>query len=118
MIKETDGDKYELMRSLNQELTFEYALKEFAGKNIPFGDSQMVTLSLVIGKEKLYTNLGLLLSDQAFHTIKVAIFQGKTKEIFKDRREFGGSVLKQLTEKGLVVSKGAGPRIMYEIKIK
>lgn len=98
LIKETDGDKYELMRSLNQELTFEYALKEFAGKNIPFGDSQMVTLSLVIGKEKLYTNLGLLLSDQAFHTIKVAIFQGKTKEIFKDRREFGGSVLKQLTD--------------------
>ena len=29
-----------------------------------------------------------------------------------------GRVIKQLTEKDLIVLKGAGPRIMYEIKIK
>lgn len=32
MIKETDGDRFEAMRSLNQELTF-----EAAKKNLTFG---------------------------------------------------------------------------------
>jgi len=46
----------------------------------------------------LYTNLGLLLSDQCETTTKVALFQGTDKEIFRDRKEFGGSILKQLED--------------------
>ncbi|TCO68733.1 RNA-binding domain-containing protein [Marinisporobacter balticus] len=97
MIKETDGDNYEEIRSLNQELTFDYLQKEFDTANIKIEKSQMKTLHL-IGEDGLYSNLGLLLSDQCSHTIKLAVFEGTTKEIFKDRYEFSGSLLKQLRE--------------------
>ncbi len=95
MIKETDGDHFEEMRSLNQELTFEAAQKEFELRDIEFGSQQMQTLKM-IDKEGIYSNLGLLLSDQCVHTIKVAVFQGKDQEVFKDRREFSGSLLHQM----------------------
>ena len=47
MIKETDGDHFEDMRSLKQDLTFEAARKEFSARNIPFGEPQMKTLGIV-----------------------------------------------------------------------
>ena len=97
MIKETDGDRFEAMRSLNQELTFETAKKEFALRNIDFGPQQMRTLKL-LDQDDLYSNLGLLLSDQCVHTIKVAVFQGTDQTIFKDRREFAGSLMQQMNE--------------------
>ncbi len=34
MIKETSGDDYEEMRSINQELTFDYCKKEFEQANL------------------------------------------------------------------------------------
>lgn len=46
----------------------------------------------------VYTNLGLLLSDQCVHTIKAAVFQGTTQNEFKDRREFSGSLFRQMRE--------------------
>ena len=97
MIKETDGDRFEAMRSLNQELTFEAAKKEFELRKVEFGPQQMRTLKL-IDRDNLYSNLGLLLSDQCVHTIKAAVFQGTDQTIFKDRREFGGSLLRQMNE--------------------
>ncbi len=36
MIKETDGDKFEEMRSLEQELSFKAVTKEFESRNIDF----------------------------------------------------------------------------------
>lgn len=97
MIKETDGDKFEMVRSFNQDLTFEYAKTEFKNKNFKFNQVQMKTLGIQ-DNEGLYTNLGLLLSDQCLHSIKVAYFDGKDKNVFKDRREFNGSLLKQLSD--------------------
>lgn len=97
MIKETDGDSFEKLRSLNQDLTFDYANRIFENTNINFGDIQKKTLG-IIGEDGLYTNLGLLLSDQCIHTLKIAVFEGKEKEVFKDRKEFKGSLLKQITE--------------------
>ena len=97
MIKETDGDTFEVMRSLNQDLTFRAATDEFKARDILFGESQMITLGILTA-EKLYTNLGLLLSDQCVHTIKAASFEGTTKSIFKDRREFNGSLLQQMND--------------------
>ncbi len=97
MIKETDGDRFEAMRSLNQELTFEAAKKEFNLRRVEFGLKQMRTLKM-IDCDNLYTNLGLLLSDQCVHTIKVATFQGTDQTVFKDRREFSGSLLRQMNE--------------------
>ena len=97
MIKETDGDSYEKCRSLNQNLTFDYTEKIFENADLSFGLSQKKTLGL-IGEDDLYTNLALLLSDQCNHTLKVAVFEGIEKNIFKDRKEFKGSLLKQVTE--------------------
>lgn len=97
MIKDTDGDQFETMRCLEQELTFQATEKEFQLRKVAFGPRQMRTLKLM-DNDGLYSNLALLLSDQNPHTIKAAIFQGTTQMIFKDRREFGGSLLKQMNE--------------------
>jgi ATP-dependent DNA helicase RecG len=97
MIKETDGEKYEEVRSLNQDLTFNDTAWEFGIKNLELDLPQMISLKFAT-TEGIFTNLGLLLSDQALHTIKLAIFDGLEKEIFKDRREFGGSLIKQLND--------------------
>lgn len=97
MIKETDGDRFETMRSLNQELTFEDAKREFQLREVDFGLQQLRTLKL-IDHDGLYNNLALLLSDQCVHTVKVAVFQGNDQTIFKDRREFSGSLMRQMNE--------------------
>lgn len=97
MIKETDGDRFEAMRCLNQELTFESVRKEFELRKVEFGPQQMRTLKLM-DSDDLYSNLGLLLSDQCVHTIKVAVFQGTDQAVFKDRREFTGSLMRQMNE--------------------
>jgi ATP-dependent DNA helicase RecG len=95
MIKESDGEKYEAMRSLNQDLSFKTAKEYFERENVPLGFNQQKTLRLQTA-DGVYTNLGLLLSDQSVHTIKLAVFEGLEKEVFKDRQEFSGSLLKQL----------------------
>ena len=97
MIKETDGDRFEAMRSMNQELTFETTEKEFQLRKVEFGMQQMRTLK-VIDQDGLYSNLAMLLSDQCVHTIKVAVFQGKDQTVFKDRREFAGALMKQMND--------------------
>lgn len=97
MIKETDGEEYEDIRSLNQSLTFEAVKKEFSNVNLEFGKMQMKTLGM-IKHDDMYSNLALLLSEQCVHSIKLAIFEGTEKVIFKDRSEFEGSILSQLNE--------------------
>lgn len=97
MIKETDGDDYEAARSLNQELTFQDAARFFAEEHIPFAQEQKCTLGLV-SEDGVFTNLGLLLSDQCMHTARLAVFQGSSKTVFKDRAEFSGSLFKQMEE--------------------
>ena len=97
MIKETDGDRFEAMRSMNQELTFETMEKEFQLRKVEFGMQQMRTLKL-IDQDGLYSNLAMLLSDQCVYTIKVAVFQGKDQTVFKDRREFAGALMKQMND--------------------
>lgn len=97
MIKETSGDCYEDARSINQQLTFAKAENYFAKRNLPFGDQQKRTLN-VIGSDGTYTNLGMLLSDQCVHTIKLAVFEGSKKSVFHDRKELSGSLLTQLED--------------------
>lgn len=97
MIKETDGDHFEERRSLEQDLTFGTAEKEFAERNILFGTAQMKTLGIMT-RDGVYTNLGLLLSDQCVHTIKAAVFEGTTQNEFKDRKEFSGSLFRQMED--------------------
>lgn len=97
MIKETSGDCYEDARSINQQLTFEKATAYFNKKGVDFGDVQKRTLNL-ISKDGTFSNLGMLLSDQCIATIKMAVFEGSKKSIFKDRKELTGSILQQLED--------------------
>ena len=97
MIKETSGDCYEDARSINQQLTFDKAESYFAKRNVAFGEQQKRTLN-IIGADGTYTNLGMLLSDQCIHTIKLAVFDGSKKSVFRDRKELGGSLLAQLED--------------------
>ncbi len=97
MIKETSGDCFEETRSLNQQLTFTKTAAYFKNRAIDFTDTQKRTLRF-IGEDGTYTNLAFLLSDQCTHTIKLAVFEGSKKTIFKDRFELYGSLLSQLEE--------------------
>jgi ATP-dependent DNA helicase RecG len=97
MIKMTDGDSFENNRSLIQELTFTSLNREMALRQLEFSQVQMKNLGILTGDD-IYTNMGLLVSDQCKHTIKFAIFQGADKLIFKDRKELTGSLFDQLTD--------------------
>ena len=97
MIRETDGDSYERNRSLVQELTFDTLQGEMKKCKLECGEVQQQTLG-IRGEDGLYTNLGLLLSEQCPQSIKAAVFQGTDKRVFRDRREFHGSLLKQLQD--------------------
>ena len=97
MIRDTDGDSYESARSLQQKLTFKRLKHEFDGKSIAFNDPQKGTLGIT-EFDDIYTNLGLLLSDQCPHELKIAVFQGTDGYIFRDRREIRGALLDQLYE--------------------
>lgn len=97
MIKETDGDHFEDMRSLEQNLTFESARAEFLQCKVPFDAAKMQTLGMV-SADGIYSNVAMLLSDQCSSTIKAATFAGTDKGQFQDRREFSGSLFRQLEE--------------------
>lgn len=97
MIKETDGDSFETRRSLEQNLTFDAAKAQFARQKVPFDFAKMQTLGLV-SQDGIYSNVALLLSDQCPSTIKAATFAGTEKEVFQDRREFSGSLFRQMDD--------------------
>ena len=97
MIKETDGDSFETMRSLEQSLTFETAIAQFAKQNVSFNNANMKTLGL-ISVDGTFSNVAMLLSDQCGCTIKAATFLGSDKSNFQDRREFSGSLFQQMNE--------------------
>lgn len=97
MIKTTDGDSFEMNCSIVQELTFNSLSEELEKRNLEFAGVQMENLGIVTS-DKIYTNMGLLVSDQCRHSIKFAIFQGIDKSVFKDRKEFTGSLFTQLAD--------------------
>lgn len=97
LIRESDGTTYDQARSLNQDLTFHYATQYFAKRNVGFLPENQRTLG-ILDRDHFYTNTALLLSDQCEHSIKCAVFDGTNKLVFQTRKEFFGSILKQLEE--------------------
>jgi ATP-dependent DNA helicase RecG len=97
LIRENDSEKFIEALSIEQNLSFDYAIKAFSDSNVQFGEAQRQSLGLLRADGR-YSNLALLLSDQCPYSTKAAIFQGITKENFKDRKEFAGSVFKQIDE--------------------
>ena len=98
MIKNADGDVFIELRSLEQDLTFDFCSDTFTRNNLEFSEDKYNILGIRNHTQQLYTNLGLLLSDQCTHSVKVAVFADKENTIFRDRKEFTGSVLKQLED--------------------
>lgn len=97
MLKESDGTAFDKARSINQELTFAYAEKIFQERQVAFDEARKRTLGL-LDADGYYTNAALLLSDQCGHIIRCAVYEGTGKSKFKTRKEFFGSILKQLDD--------------------
>lgn len=98
MIKESDGDNFEEMRSMNQELKFNAASDAFNNYGVDFSKEKYRVLGITQSSDNLYTNLAMIISDQCRHTIKAAVFGDEANTTFKDSREFSGSVFKQLED--------------------
>lgn len=96
MIKQSDGDTFEDMRSLEQELTFDAAKTAFARYGVEFSTEKYRALGMI--GSGIYTNLALLLSDQCAHTTKIAVFSDAERTVFRDSKEFGGSIFKQFED--------------------
>lgn len=97
MLRESDGTTYDRARSVNQDLTFAYAEDYFQKCGVSFTVSNRRTLKLIT-VDGYYTNAAMLLSDQCEHSIKCAIYDGVGKTTFQTRREFEGSILKQMED--------------------
>jgi ATP-dependent DNA helicase RecG len=97
MLKESDGTTYDQARSVYQELTFAYADECFKQRKIGFDEINKRTLKLIT-PDGYYTNAALLLSDQCEHSIKCAVYHGSGQTNFQDRKEFSGSILRQIDE--------------------
>lgn len=98
MIKVSDGDIFEEMRSMEQNLTFSATEKAFAKYGIEFSEEKYLALGMKDRFDTLYTNLALILSDQCSHTIKIAVFGDDMNTQFRDSKEFRGSVFEQLED--------------------
>lgn len=96
MIKESDGDTFESMRSMEQDLTFKSAKEAFKRYNIEFSKTKYRALGITTQADELYSNLALIISDQCAHTTKVAVFADEENTKFRDSKEFGGSIFEQL----------------------
>ena len=89
---------FEEMRSMEQGLTFETAAAAFKRYGVEFGPEKYRALGVTQKNDELYTNLALIISDQCAHTTKVAVFGDESNTTFKDNKEFGGSIFKQLED--------------------
>ncbi len=98
MIKYSDDDVFENMRSINQELTFEYITMAFKRYNVDFSEDKYIPLGIRNLYDDQYTNLAWIISDQCQHTIKVSVFEDDNNIYFKDAKEFSGSIFKQLDD--------------------
>ena len=109
MIRETSGDSYEAARSINQQLTFEHCSAFFKKRGLDFGPQQMRTLHM-IGVDGTFTNLAFLLSEQCTHTVKLAVFEGSQKTVFKDCTELSGYLI--LTTQKRTAAKTRKPVVL------
>ena len=77
MIKDSDGDVFEEMRTLRQDLTFDSAAAAFKRYKVAFSEDKFIALGLRNIHDDQFTNLALILSDQCPHTTKIAVFGAK-----------------------------------------
>ncbi|QIW62064.1 ATP-binding protein [Mycoplasmopsis gallinacea] len=78
----------------NDKLTFKYLENKFEEKGLKFNP---IALSL-INKDNKYNNAALLFSDQNPTISKFAVFADSKVSVFLDKKEFAGSIVKQLDD--------------------
>lgn len=98
MIKTSDGDVFENMRSVHQQLTFFAVEAAFKKYHMEFTENKYPLLGIIDPAHSLYTNLAYLISDQCTHTVKIAVFGDDANTQFRDNKEFGGSIFQQLED--------------------
>ena len=96
MIRESGGENYEELRSLEQALTFASARSFFERCGVGWGEDRYEAQGIT--RNGVYTNLGLILSDQCPYTTKIAVFSDEELTVFRDSREFGGSICRQFED--------------------
>ena len=94
MIMESNNIFYEEMISSIQNLTFNYLKLKFEEKNLEFKEFKMVTSGFI--KDNKYTNLAFIFSDQYDVETKIGVYHGLDRAVFKSKKEFGGSIIKQI----------------------
>ena len=94
MIMESNHIFYEEMISDVQELSFNYLKLKFEEKNMDFYEFKMVTSGFV--KNNKYTNLAFIFSDQYDIETKIGIYNGLDRAVFKSKKEFSGSIIRQI----------------------
>ena len=94
MIFQSKSHTFEKLACNKSDLTFEYVRSKFDGKGIEFDKYGMLIMTIENG----YNNAGLFLSDQNPTVSKFAVFQGLSVDTFLDKKEFSGSIMKQLDE--------------------
>jgi len=89
----SSGKTYEDEVSSIQDLTFNEldSYNKDHGNNINLNRTEA---NGFINTDGLYTNLGFLFSDQNQHAVKFAVYENVTKNKFKVKKEFIGSVAK------------------------
>ena len=90
MIRDSSGWLWENQLSKEQHLTFDELAKIAKKKNLEFGAHKFRNLK-IINKDGLYTNLGLLVSDQNPIEVKFAVYDKNLD--FKVKEEFHGSIV-------------------------
>ena len=94
MIRQYKSSDFESVQINRKDLTFNYIENRFNEGSIKF---DKYALSL-LNKNGRYNNAALLLSDQNPTISKFAVFQGIDVSVFLDKKEFTGSILRQLDE--------------------
>ena len=91
-------DIFEEVGTATQNLSFDEAEYAFKRYKVDFSEEKDIALGLRNIHDDQYTNLAMILSDQCQHTTKIAVFGDKENITFKDAKEFGGSIFKQLDD--------------------
>lgn len=95
MLIQSKNFTFETNLSINQDLTFDYFKNILNKNNIELTENLELTLGIK-NEQNCYTNLGLIISDNCPFTIKLALYQDTSLNSFYDRKEFDGSILKQI----------------------
>ena len=96
MINERSNTPFESLNSNDQDLTFKQLKRIFEDKGLDFDGFNMLTSGFISREDKRYTNLAFWLSDQYDTAVKMAVYQGTDRDIFKVKKEYVGSIADQI----------------------